>query len=63
MKCIYNCPNHALSPRILKSAVLKTGFDLKKINEKARKEPFKQEYKNTKNRLWQGVIDYLSDDD
>lgn len=63
LKCIYNCPCKALSPRILKFSVLKSGFDLRKMSEKAMEESGKTEYRHYKNILWQGVIDYLCHDD
>lgn len=63
LKCIYNCPCKALSPRILKFSVLKSGFDLKKMGEKAMEESGRPEYKHYKNILWQGAIDYLCSDD
>lgn len=63
MKCIYNCPCKALSPRILKFSVLKSGFNIKKMSESAKKESNKKEYVCSKNVLWQGVIDYLCQDD
>lgn len=59
MKCIYSCPCKALSPRILKFAVLKNGFDLRQMMdmEKAKTEHLQKRY--PKNLLWQGAIDYL----
>jgi len=63
LKCIYNCPCKALLPGILKFSVLKSGFDLKKMNEKSKEKPGDLEYRHYKNILWQGTIDYLCYDD
>ncbi|WP_099469469.1 EFR1 family ferrodoxin [Konateibacter massiliensis] len=63
LKCIYNCSSKALSPGILKFSVLKSGFNLKKMNEKAMSRPVSTEYCHSENMLWQGVADYLNDDD
>jgi ferredoxin len=63
LRCIYNCPCKALTPGILKFAVLKDGFDLRKMSEQARKENIRINYQQDKDILWQGVVDYLSEDD
>ena len=63
LKCIYNCPCKALTPGILKSTVLKDGFDLKKMNSMAMKETAKTDFQKNKDVLWQGVVDYLYADD
>nr|WP_312579769.1 EFR1 family ferrodoxin [Sedimentibacter sp.] len=59
LKCIYNCPCKALSPRILKFSVLEKGFDMNKMIENAKMDYCSIENTNDKNFLWQGVIDYL----
>jgi succinate dehydrogenase/fumarate reductase-like Fe-S protein len=60
LKCIYACPRKALSPSILKFSVLKNGYNLKEMSERAQ---LQQQVKNdyAKDRLWQGVIDYLKE--
>lgn len=63
LKCIYNCPSKALSPRILKFSVLKKGFNLNKMIEEAKIDCSKIENTYKKNILWQGVIDYIRKDD
>lgn len=58
MKCVYRCPIHAISPRILRFSVLKNGYDLEEMSKKAKCQ-YDMEYEFSKNILWQGVIDYL----
>lgn len=60
LKCIYACPQNALSPGILKFCVLKNGYNLKKMNEKAN-EQCDERHQMSKDGLWQGVIDYLKE--
>ena len=33
MRCVYGCPENALSPRFMKSLVIKEGFNLKGLEE------------------------------
>ncbi len=61
LKCIYACPQKALSPRVLKFAVLKNGFDLRMMSEMAYQHQRETDNTPTRNALWQGVIDYLND--
>lgn len=63
LKCIYNCPCNALAPKILKFSVLKGGFNIRKMSERAKKESIKIENIQYKSSLWQGVMDYLQNDD
>lgn len=63
LKCIYNCPRNALTPKILTFSVLKKGFNVNEMVEKVKTDHSKIEIKNEKNFLWQGVIDYLRNDD
>jgi len=60
LKCIYSCPCKALTPRIMKFSVLKEGFDLDSMSEKALKESDVIEDREHSNILWQGVIDYVN---
>lgn len=61
LKCIYSCPNNALSPKIMKFVILKEGYNLKEMSEEA-KSQCDMEYKLSKNMLWQGIINYLNKD-
>jgi len=63
MKCIYSCPHKALRPRIFQFSVLKKGFDIKQITKQARKESCNQKHDYSKNILWQGVINYLKEEE
>ncbi|WP_278146013.1 hypothetical protein [Lacrimispora saccharolytica] len=36
LKCIYDCPSKVLSPGIMKFSVLKDGYNLKEMSEKAK---------------------------
>lgn len=60
LKCIYACPQKALSPRILKFVVLKKGYDLTEMSKNAQL-PCKIKYSNAPNKHWQGIIDYLKE--
>lgn len=63
LKCIYGCPRKALVPRIMKSAVLKEGFDMGQMIKESEKEPERKRNTVQKNILWQGVIKYLAQED
>ncbi len=58
MKCIYACPCKALTPGILKSVVLKDGFDIRNMCRKAEQHP---DFEDTfePDSVWQGAIDYI----
>lgn len=59
-----SCTNKALSPQLMKSSILKGGFNLEKMSERAKMESNEAtEYDRYKNVLWQGVIEYLREDD
>jgi len=62
LKCIYACPQKALSPRILKSIILKNGFDLEKMSKMSHQNLDEKDYKSHRSAIWQGVIDYLYKD-
>lgn len=53
LHCIYTCPQGAISPRILKSVVLKDGFDLRSMGEQKTTPP--------PDSSWGGVVEYLKD--
>jgi ferredoxin len=59
MKCIYSCPCKALSPRILKFTVLKSGFDINQMIENGGKIVDNSKRNYSKDGLWQGANDYL----
>ncbi|MFA9465265.1 MAG: 4Fe-4S dicluster domain-containing protein [Velocimicrobium sp.] len=63
LKCIYSCPRKALMPRIMKFSVLKSGFNIKHMTKIASQESFNPEHSYSQNILWQGVINYLSEDE
>ncbi len=58
LKCIYDCPHNALSPGVLKFSVLKDGYNITEMSDKA-KTQCDAEYHPSGSMLWQGVIDYL----
>lgn len=58
LKCIYDCPHHALYPGVFKFSVLKDGYNLTEMSEKA-KTQCDAEYQPSGSMLWQGAIDYL----
>lgn len=61
MKCIYSCPCKAIKPRILKFAVLKSGFDINKMMTMTLKESTPLQNCYEKDLLWQGSINYLKE--
>jgi len=59
MRCIYDCPNKALTTRYFKSFILKDGFNL---NELEKKHPLDKSIdvgKEIKGFIWSGVRKYL----
>jgi ferredoxin/flavodoxin len=58
LKCIYDCPHQALSPGVFKFSILKDGYNLREMSEKA-KTQLDPKYQPSGSMLWQGVIDYL----
>ncbi|MDF2511602.1 MAG: Ferredoxin [Herbinix sp.] len=63
LKCIYDCPRKALSPRILKFTVLNSGFELSKMKQKLYHESGRTENRYNRDVLWQGAIDYIREDE
>lgn len=59
LKCIYACPKYAISPGKAKFAIIKDGFDLKKMSEMPPLEPGELDYGAYKKLIWKGVIGYL----
>ncbi|WP_312432175.1 EFR1 family ferrodoxin [Lacrimispora sp.] len=60
LKCIYDCPHHALSPGAFKFSVLKDGYNLTEMSEQA-KTQCDAEHQPSGSMLWQGVMDYLKE--
>jgi ferredoxin len=58
LKCIYSCPCKALSPRILKSVVLKEGFNLEKMKDVDNAYLVEED---SKKLLWEGAIKYIKE--
>lgn len=61
LKCIYACPCKALSPRILRFFVLKSGFNLKSMSDDAYKYVDDKGNKPVPSVWWSGVTDYLDE--
>lgn len=55
-RCIYGCPVKAIQPKMFKSAVLKGGFDIHRIE--ASSAPFEEK----KGVLWEGLRRYFEDE-
>ncbi len=62
LKCIYGCPNHALSAGVLRFIVVKEGYDLKALEEKMPNIPSEPVEEPAKGYLWSGVKKYLLED-
>ncbi len=60
LKCIYGCSCGALSPGIVKSSVLKKGFNINRVKEMAG-EMSDDANKEISSAMWKGVIEYLKD--
>ncbi len=58
LKCVYRCPQRAVSPRLLRFSVFKNGYDLEGMSKEA-KGLCGMESEFPKSIFWQGVIDYL----
>jgi len=63
MRCMYACPKKAINPLIMRSFVLKDGFDLEMLQRKAKDEIIDESNDLTKSLIWDGVIKYVSDVD
>jgi len=59
LKCIYNCQAKALRPGILKSIVLKDGYDLMEMRKELSTDEIKQSIEMAKGIAWAGVRKYL----
>lgn len=63
LKCVYACPQKAIIPKYFKSFIIKEGFDIDEIEEKAKniiKYPPAKEA--AKGFLYKGVREYLEED-
>jgi ferredoxin/flavodoxin len=64
MRCVYGCPQKAIVPGLMRSAVLKQGFDLTALEERMQATvslpPAEQ---LTKGKMYAGVLDYLTKDE
>ncbi len=61
LKCVYRCPQRAVSPRLLRFSVFKSGYDLEGMGKEA-KGLCEMESEVSKGIFWKGVIDYLKSD-
>lgn len=59
MRCIYQCPVKAITPRIAKFVVLKDGYDLSLPSQEEPFESFQNKEGIESGALFAGVIDYL----
>ena len=58
-RCLYGCPAGALRPGVLKSILLKNGYDLSDYEKNSRSVDFASAYPLTKGLLWIGARKYL----
>ncbi len=61
LRCIYGCPQKALSPRMLKSLVLKEGFDLQMLESGLNN--YKQTGYAALKGIWKALQTYFDNDD
>ncbi|GAB1477246.1 EFR1 family ferrodoxin [Bacillota bacterium] len=59
LKCIYGCPKKALTPGICKSVIIKEGYDLNCLSEKALLNEAADVNELAKGYIWSGVKKYL----
>lgn len=61
LKCVYACNRKAIVPGIMKSIILKDGYDIKRMNRLASKEPGREQYTSDSKDIWEGVLKYLNE--
>jgi flavodoxin/ferredoxin len=61
LKCIYACNRRAILPGIMKSIILKDGYDIRTMSRLAAKESRQEEYKSKSGDPWEGVMKYLNE--
>lgn len=61
MKCIYACPQKALSPKRMKSSVIKEGFDISQMTKDAMEGGEKLHAPAEDDNSWKGVREYLEE--
>jgi flavodoxin/ferredoxin len=61
LKCVYACNRRAILPGIMKSIILKDGYDIRTMSRLAAKESRQEEYKSKSGDPWEGVMKYLNE--
>jgi ferredoxin/flavodoxin len=61
LKCVYACNRRAILPGIMKSIILKDGYDIRAMSRLAAKESRQEEYKSKSGDPWEGVMKYLNE--
>lgn len=61
MRCLYDCPQKALSPKLLKSTVIKEGFDILATAKEALAGAAGMGARTENDKSWKGVRDYLNE--
>lgn len=63
LKCVYACPQKAIIPKVVKSFVIKDGFDINAIEEKAESiTNYPSAKEAAKGFLYKGVREYLEEE-
>ena len=64
MRCVYGCPLSSIRPiiPILKKAVLKQGYDIKKYEKMALEQSPDEEINFSKSAIWRGVVKYIKEE-
>ncbi len=64
MRCVYGCPQKAIVPGLMRSVVLKQGFDLATLEERMKAiETLPPVEKLTEGKMYMGVMEYLTRDE
>ena len=64
MRCVYGCPLSSIRPimPILKKAVLKQGYDIKKYEELALEQSSDEEINFPRSIIWNGIVKYIKEE-
>ncbi|MEX1378325.1 MAG: EFR1 family ferrodoxin [Eubacteriales bacterium] len=61
MRCTYICPQNAVKSLVLGGTILKEGFNIKKIEQKAEAADEKELMKKLESKSWADVVDYIKE--
>lgn len=62
LRCVYGCPQNAIKSRILRFIAVKEGYDLSKLEKSVGKIELNSLDNSKYNKMYAGVVSYLSED-